>query len=262
MSQTKHALIFGIDGCRPDALRKAKTPYIDSLIANGSFSPNAQTGEITISGPGWSDMLTGVWWKKHGVRDNSFEGSNYDRYPHLFSRLKECRPDLITASIVNWAPINEQILRAADFAKETSSDSKVLDETLVYLRTADPNVLYLQLDDVDSAGHKHTFSPDAEGYLDSIEVTDSIIGAICQAVVERPNYANEDWLLIVSTDHGGTHHGHGENIPEHRTIFLVAHAPYSIEFPEEVNIVDIPVLVASHLGIEVDPQWEWDGKPY
>ena len=34
-------------------------------------------------------------------------------------------------------------------------------------------------------------------------------------------YAREDWLIIVSTDHGGKDKGHGQDIPECRTIFLI-----------------------------------------
>ncbi len=262
MSTTKHVLIFGIDGCRPDALLAAQTPNIDTLIREGAFHPNAQTGIITISGPGWSDMLTGVWAAKHGVQDNSFEGANYDQYPHLFQRLKEKNPNLVTASIVNWEPINTQILRCADHAVGTSSDERVCEETVRYLQSENPNITFLQLDDVDAAGHKHRYAPDVPGYLSAITENDRIIGEIWEAIRNRPCYAEESWLLIVSTDHGGTEYGHGQNIPEHRTIFVVAY--YSdgtrITFPQEVNIVDIPMLVAKHLGIEIEPTWGWDGN--
>ncbi len=262
MPNSKHVIIFGIDGCRSDALLQAKTPHIDRLISEGAFAPAAQTGVITISGPGWSHLLTGVWGDKHGVTDNSFEGANYDKYPHLFQRLKEKNPALVTASIVNWEPINEQILRSADHAVGTSNDAKVRDETVRYLQSADPNVIFLQLDDVDAAGHKHRYAPDVPGYLDSIAWNDSIIGEIEEAIQARPRYSQEDWLILISTDHGGTEYGHGQNIPEHRTIFVIAR--YSdgtrLEFPAEVNIVDIPVLVARHLGVEIDTAWNWDGN--
>lgn len=262
MPKSKHVLIFGLDGCRPDAMEAANTPSMDKLIAEGAYAPKAQTGEITISGPGWSDMLTGVWYRKHGVKDNSFEGANYNQYPHLFRRLKERRPDLETASIVNWAPINEEILRDANYHLETNSDTLVESATLDYLASNTPNLLFLQLDDIDAAGHKHGYAPDSQGYLDSIAESDRIIGVIWQALTRRPTFPEEDWLLLVSTDHGGSGFGHGADIPEHRTIFIIAHAEKPPVFPEEVHIVDIPMLVAKHLEIEVDPVWEWEGRAY
>src|SRR4051812_20813467 len=72
-ARAKKVLIIGIDGCRPDALRAAKAPNLEALIRDGAYSGKAQTGDATISGPGWSSMLTGVWRAKHGVRDNRFE---------------------------------------------------------------------------------------------------------------------------------------------------------------------------------------------
>ena len=101
----RKVLIIGVDGCRPDALKTAQTPVIDRLIKAGAYSPKAQTGDRTSSGPGWSSMLTGVWRSKHGVRDNSFKGARYDRYPHFFKRVKQAIPKAFTASIVHWAPI-------------------------------------------------------------------------------------------------------------------------------------------------------------
>ena len=91
MTTRKKVLLIGIDGCRPDALQAAHTPNLDSLIVGGAVSFVAQTGEHTISGPGWASMLTGVGIGKHGVVDNSFADPHFDTYPHFFYRLNEVR---------------------------------------------------------------------------------------------------------------------------------------------------------------------------
>src|SRR5690606_16950556 len=54
-------IVVGIDGVRPDALRDAPTPVMNTLIASGAFSERARTGVPTLSGPSWASMLTGVW---------------------------------------------------------------------------------------------------------------------------------------------------------------------------------------------------------
>jgi len=77
-AQDKKLLFIGIDGCRSDALTLAETPNIDELIDKGLYIKDALCsikGHPTVSGPGWSTMLTGVWYDKHGVIDNSFNGS-------------------------------------------------------------------------------------------------------------------------------------------------------------------------------------------
>ena len=54
------------------------------MIKEGASSLKARTGDITLSGPGWASMLTGVWREKHGVRTNDFKGHNPKDYPHFF----------------------------------------------------------------------------------------------------------------------------------------------------------------------------------
>jgi len=80
-SRQKKVLVIGIDGCRPDALLAARIPHLEKLMKQGSYSYKAQTGDITISGPGWSSLLTGVWRQKHGVQDNKLDGANFDDSP-------------------------------------------------------------------------------------------------------------------------------------------------------------------------------------
>ncbi|WP_437187214.1 alkaline phosphatase family protein [Planctomicrobium sp. SH668] len=121
--RTKHVLIFGIDGVRPDSLEKAPTPSIDQLIETGAYTNTAQIlgeryqGNDTISGPGWSSILTGVWADKHGVHDNTFKGMNYELFPHFFKHLKLVRPDAFTVSLVSWKPIHDFILSEADLSR-------------------------------------------------------------------------------------------------------------------------------------------------
>jgi predicted AlkP superfamily pyrophosphatase or phosphodiesterase len=263
MSVRKRALIIGIDGCRPDARAAAHTPYMDALIAEGAYSDLAQTGEHTDSAPGWSHLLTGVWHSKHGVRDNSFGGSRFHEYPHFFRRLKEWRSDLITASIVNWEPINGAILSHADFAQSFPSDAEVAAAAARYLSAASPDALFLQFDEVDSAGHKHGYAADSPGYLASIAQTDAQIGQVLNAMRSRKAYSREDWLVLVSTDHGGSERGHGRNVPEHRTIFLIVSGEAAArgEIRPAPQIVDDPATVAAHLGVEVAPAWGWEGRP-
>ena len=72
-SQPRKVLIIGIDGTRSDALQDANTPNIDAILFNSFFTYEAWHHGITISGPSWSSILTGVEYTKHGVRDNTYQ---------------------------------------------------------------------------------------------------------------------------------------------------------------------------------------------
>lgn len=216
-------LLIGIDGVRSDALVAANTPHLDGLIANSTYSLDALNTGITISGPGWSNLLTGAWHDKHGVTDNSFSGSNYGVYPHFFQRIESYDASLNTASICNWNPINDNIVgNIADFKINVGSDAEVASQAANYLNNNEPDALFLHFDEIDGVGHANGFSPDIPVYLSAIESVDTHIGTVLNALNNRPNIANENWLILVTTDHGGINFSHGGSTFEEQNIFIIA----------------------------------------
>ena len=86
----------------------ANTPWINSLINgtyaggvyNGAYTNVAyaggQIGQVTqqptVSGPGWSTILTGVWANRHNVTDNNFTSPNYTSNPVYLGTLRAALP--------------------------------------------------------------------------------------------------------------------------------------------------------------------------
>lgn len=225
LCQTHKVLLIGIDGCRWDAVVAANAPAIDNLLNNAIYSDNGLTEYKTWSGTGWSGMLTGVWHTKHGVVDNSFSGSNYTQYPDFISRAESYNPNLSTISVVHCAPINTNIIQAIDQEYSVATDSEVKNTAVNILTKNNPDVLFVAFDDVDHAGHSYGFSPTTTQYIQTIETTDGYISEILTALYNRTNYANEDWLIVLTTDHGGIPSGHGGGTLEERTIFNIYQNP-------------------------------------
>ena len=265
-------LILGIDGCRPDALQVASTPQIDGLIVEGAVSYIARnTMTHGSSGSNWSSMLTGVNVSKHGVTGNSynswtgFDGNNYDEYPPLFSYLDETDPSLYLASFSDWNPINIGMF-LDEWCDELGTGSQAETAGLVAncLQTGDPDCIFVQLDEVDHAGHTYGFSPTSAGYVQAIEQTDTDIGTILDALYARPGYqdGSEDWLVFCSTDHGGLGTGHslpsgGRDVYE---TFYIVNGP-SVEAGADLGsprIFDIAVTALHHMGVDTT-EFDFDG---
>jgi len=268
-------LLIGVDGVRPDVLAEVATPNIDSLAGAGAFTATARTGMPSVSGPSWSSMLTGVWPEKHGVVDNDFGGKRYDLYPDFLTRIEQVRPELATFAVVDWKPLG-----AADDSMPTIGDGvdvkHVLDGYEVgwpegdersvalaveHLATADPDALFVYLGNPDEVSHEHESI--GQEYRDAIALADAQVGRLVAAVKARSTYAQEDWLVLVTTDHGRTADGgHGGDTPEERTIFFLAHGPSAVVGtpPDTVQIVDVAVTALAHLGIAADPAWGLDGR--
>jgi len=146
---------------------------------------------------------------------------------------------------------------------EEITDSAVTDRTVELLGNSDPTALWVYLHQPDAAGHRFDFCPKSEVYMDAIETVDGHIGRIMDAVRARPNYDDEDWLVLMVTDHGGLgrRHGGGHDNPEILTGFLLVsgEAAYNRISPQRSTIVDVVPTILTHLGIPLDP--ELDGQP-
>jgi predicted AlkP superfamily pyrophosphatase or phosphodiesterase len=217
---------------------------------------------MTSSGPGWSSFLTGVWREKHGVRENGFRNANFKEFPHLLDRYKKARPEGFVASVVHWAPIQQHLVTKADHTSAHKNDAEVTTKALEILREKKLDILFVHFDEVDGAGHRHGFHPKNDKYLAAISEVDERIGRLLEGIKARPTHAQEDWLIVVSTDHGGSGKGHGRNEPEHRTIFFLVSgksaAKGKIEPPP--GIVDVTPTVLRHVGVEIEERWKLDGK--
>ncbi len=266
----RKVLIVGIDGVRPDALQAANTPAIDGLIAEGAVSWSCLAEDITVSGPGWSTILTGVHRTKHLVTGNSFMPNAFATYPHFFARLRGLGQtpgvctDVRTASLVHWSPINNNILLgSADLIQTNLTDDGVRDACVAALASDAADLIFVHFDDVDHAGHASGFSPANPAYLQVIEQTDARIGRILDGIRARPTYSGEDWLIVVTTDHGGSGTSHGQNIPEHRNVFMIVSGLSTAAgtvIPGTTTIADVAPTVMRFLGVAVESAWEWDGS--
>ena len=271
----KKVLVIGIDGVRPDVLAEVETPNLDRLIAEGAFSDRAQTGRPTVSGPGWSSFLIGVWPAKHGVTNNEFTGKRYDVYPDFLTRIEQVRPELVTFAALDWLPLGADsaggpVIGDAPDAKFVvdgytltwpGADSAVVDASVRELREGNPDALFVYLGHPDEASHE-AGSIGAE-YRAAIALADRHVGLLLEAVRARPTHAGEDWLILVSTDHGRRADGeHGGDSPEESTIFFIASGPSAVRGPiaEPPGIVDVAVTALVHLGIAIDPAWGLDGR--
>lgn len=297
----KRVLFIGVDGCRADALSAAMerglAPQLKMLCESehGLFTRKFYAGgelgththQPTISGPGWSSLLTGVWIDRHGVKDNRFIGGRFQSYSHFMRHIKEVQPHSFCASFADWPPIHEFIAdgsringaefldvkftcvpdAAHHFVDNPEKDMEVRDAALKTLRGSNPDVMFVYFGQVDEFGHgavdsRASFSPDSTLYLNAISHVDSHIGELLRAMRARPKFSDENWLVLVTTDHGGRGNKHGGDSDEERKIWLAAHGtdlPKKKLLNEETPQTALVPMIYQHLGIQ--PKAEWSPEP-
>ncbi|MEU0860397.1 alkaline phosphatase family protein [Streptomyces griseofuscus] len=265
MPRTPKVLVIGLDGALLGRIEDADAPHLAALTAAGLTAPSLiEPGAPTLSGPGWATILTGARPAKHRVRDNSFTGNAFARYPDFLTRLASAERDLDTCAITSWAPLAEKVFSARVGTRVATPDAEydagTTDRAVAELRHGNPDALFVQLDAIDDAGHRHGAA--SPRYLEAIHGADAQVGRMVAAVRARP--ADEDWLVLVTADHGHTDtggHG-GPSLPERET-FLIAVgdglAPGSVR--TDVRMPDVAATALAHLGLALDPAWDLDGRP-
>ncbi|GJF31324.1 hypothetical protein KNE206_40240 [Kitasatospora sp. NE20-6] len=266
---TKQAktLVIGIDGTRYDKLLTADAPVLKGLMAAGLTAPSSLYADPmapTLSGPGWSTIATGVWPDKHLVKDNTFAGARYDLYPDFATRLEAAQPAASTLVVGSWSPIADTVFHGSPDLRiaEAENDAKAAADTADYLRNGNPDTAFVHFDQVDEAGHGYGGA--STQYAAAIHSVDALVGQVVQAVTSRPTYGSEDWLILVTTDHGHTDAGgHGGNSAYERQTFVIANgAGYPAgSVRQDVRLVDIAPTVLKHEGVTADPAWKLDGRP-
>ncbi|GGX20203.1 alkaline phosphatase family protein [Streptomyces chryseus] len=268
-------LVIGMDGLRHDRIDAARAPHLKSLMANGTYGTSllyANPMAATSSGPGWSTVSTGVWPDKHGVKDNTFTGKNYAKYPGFLARLAQVRPGLSTYAAVDWKPLDAQgtvtpgadakLVLDGDADGYTGHDATIAATTESVLRDQNPDVLFVYFGQTDIVGHNSGAA--SPKYLEAIDVQDGYVGRLLAAIKARPTYASERWTVVVTTDHGHADAGgHGGSAIEERRTFVLAQGPgiAAGSRPVDTRLVDVAATVFKQLGITPDPAWGLDGKP-
>ncbi len=298
-AKVKKALLVIVDGIPADVIEREDTPNIDAIAKSGGYTRAYMGGERagysqtpTISAVCYTSMITGTWGNKHNVWGNDVADPNY-HYWTIFRHVKEQHPERKLGIYSTWLDNRTKILGEGKEAtnnlrldyhydgyeldtvrfphdKMTTYISKIDEEVTraasKSLRQEAPDLSWVYLQYTDNAGH---IFGDAEGMYDAVRKADRQVGDIYNAIKYREQYFNEDWMLVVLTDHGrdvATGLSHGGQSARERTIWIATNhkALNSHFYAHQPAIVDILPSVARHLDIEIPKHqaWELDGVPF
>jgi predicted AlkP superfamily pyrophosphatase or phosphodiesterase len=296
--KTPKALFIIVDGIPADVLETLNPPTLDEIKNVGGYT-RSYVGGIkdsynqtpTISAPGYMCVITGTWGNKHNVWDNDVADPNYN-YWNIFRIVEETKPALRTSIFSTWEDnrtklIGEDLEQAGsiqldykfdglelDTMKYTHDsesdyilkiDEAVSEEAARYITTDGPDVTWVYLQYTDDMGHKYGDSPK---FHDAIKKADANIGKIWAAIKDREQKYSEDWLIVITTDHGrdaATGKNHGGQSDRERATWIVTNSDVvNARFKQSPAAVDILPSILKHLGLPIPPniQGEIDGVPF
>ncbi|MDQ3291458.1 MAG: alkaline phosphatase family protein [Bacteroidota bacterium] len=296
-NRQKKVVFIIVDGISADVLEKQNTPNLKKIAAASGYTRAYVGGERggysetpTISAVGYNSLLTGTWVNKHNVWDNKIAAPNYS-YPTIFRYFETQYPNKKTAIFSTWLdnrtklvgeglPQTKNIqldyhfdgfeLDTVKFPHDKESgyihqiDEHVATEAARYIRTQAPDLSWVYLEYPDDMGHHYG---EGEKYYRAIEMADDQIGRIWQAIESRQQNHPEDWLIVITTDHGRDSQGkhHGKQSDRERTTWIVTNAKdLNARFKQNPGVVDIMPSLARFLNISIprENEMEVDGVPF
>lgn len=284
-AMTNKAVFLIVDGIPADVIERVVTPNLDAIAKVGGYTRAEVGGPLngpaetpTVSAPGYMSLVTGTWANKHNVYGNAGLTPNYD-YWNLFRLAKSVEPPLQTGIFSTWTD-NRTVLLGAGLANagsvtidfvadgfETDAqlfphapqdrhiqaiDRHVAAEAARVIEQAGPDLSWVYLQYTDDVGHARGDSPELDA---AVEVMDELVGTVWSAVQARATGHDEDWLILITTDHGrdvATGRDHGGQSERERTTWMVTNSHrLSPRFYQRPAIVDIYPSLARHLEISL-----------
>lgn len=281
----RKAIFILLDGIPADVLESVETPVLDEIARVGGYTRAYVGGEKggtsespTISAVSYNCMLTGTWANKHNVWGNSIKAPNYD-YWSIFQVAENFNPELKTAIFSTWEDnrtklLGEGLEATNNLQLDYSFDGFELDtirfphddnrkylldiDELVsarageYLEEKAPDLSWVYLEYTDAMGHRYG---DSDEMINAVKLADNQVGRIWKTIQEREQSHNEEWMIVITTDHGrtaDTGKGHGGQSDRERTTWIVTNRnELSPAFHQQPGIVDIMPSICAFMGIEM-----------
>ena len=248
----KKAIIIGYDGCRADVLTEMVDgkSAVDTLLDDGASINLAYCGGVnypapntqdTSTAPGWCSILTGVWASEHGITANGITKSL--EYKTLLTTLVEENKIDSSSFITKWkghfdrnnATYNEE----KDYCEENNlnvafnrlkNDEASHEYTLNEVSKKDcADFIFVIYEPTDSTGHNYGFTINNPRYKEAFNTADQYGFETINAIKQRATYDTEDWLIIITSDHGGIGTDHGGASIQERMTFIVANKEIDYE---------------------------------
>lgn len=278
----RKAVFIIVDGIPTDVIEKVETPNLDEIAGKNGFThahvggtKNSHNQSPTVSAVGYNHVLTGTWSNKHNVYDNDIKAPNY-HYWNIFRIVKSQRKNAKAAIFSTWTDnrtklIGEGLPEAGNFKFDYSFDGlefdsvhfphtdtnyisdideKISEEAASYILREGPDISWVYLQFTDDMGHEHGDDP---RFYEAVEKADNQVGRIWKSVRERMEKHKEEWMVVVTTDHGRdsiSGKNHGGQTERERTTWIVTNGhPLNAHFEQTPGAVDIAPSILSFLQI-------------
>lgn len=246
-------LLILVDGMRSDAIENFES--VQDLFSKSTYAIKAKTVMPSVTLPCHMSLFHSVDPARHGTTTNTYapqvrpvkglcevlaENKKKCAFFYNWEELRDLtRPDSLTFSYY---------CKGSEIGYEKANDITT-DAAIACIDGNQIDFAFLYLGYTDAAGHINGWM--SEEYMASIENSFKNINRIISSLPE-------DYVVIITSDHGGHDRMHGTDLDEDMIIPIIL-TGNNIKKGEELegfNIKDIAPTIAKILDVPADDEWE------
>ncbi len=239
----KKVLLIALDGVVGAALEEMKLPAFTKIAEKSVYSYYGLIDTISNNGTTWADLLTGTRLNKHQVKTENFSGANFSQYPSFLKRLKDSKADLRMMAITTL-PLLATGVFGTELEKHlhlADNDMAARDSAVGRLQKDNMDVLVVDFSSALRAGKSYGFGTAVSQYRTALQQLDTYIDDLIYAVEHRDTYDNEDWMVVVTSTHGGRADGsYGGSSAADRNVFSFYYSPGQKKTSIPRPLVNVP----------------------
>ena len=250
-------LLILSDGLTPEAIRACGHPFGEKMLEHSYFTMKGQTVMPSVTLPCHMSLFHAVDPGRHGILTNTYVPQvrpvkgicevmraagkkcaifyNWEELKDLSRPDSLCYSNYVSGHIYSYEEANDRVTKNA----------------IEFINDDKPDFVFLYFGWTDAAGHGYGWM--SEEYLRAAYKS---ISNVEKCVKEIP----DDYLIILTADHGGHDRTHGTDLPSDMTIPIIC---YNKDFEKKElasgRIIDIAPTITTLAGVA--PNEEWEGTP-
>lgn len=191
----------------------------------------------------WATMLIGINSRMHRIKDYSYTpdfmiGDAAVTYAKtIVQYVSDKEPNLLMSCVSPWPNLNRYV-GGMQSVITSSSDEETLEVLRGQLEKGNNQLTLAAFKGVLEAGKSGGFVSENTSYLNALKLIDTGLGQLLATIEARKDAYYEDWLVCVTSNHGGTPDGHyGGNTDQERDIFGIFYYPHYTSYEMKGEIV-------------------------
>ena len=198
-------LLVVVDGLRGEVLTDLEPENLRVIARNALYTNSSLADYATenfTQAIGLANLFTGVHPDVHKV-SSDLGSIDLQAAPTFVTRLKANDSEFTSEAYTTSAVVSSTLLKDVDKKEVVINDIEVVNKTKSTIATTESSLVISHLSNPYVIGEANSYETNDIKYVEAIGQLDVQVGELINSLKSRTNYANENWVVILTSSIGG-----------------------------------------------------------